>query len=224
VAHCVVANPGASFSESGFETLARRAEEDDDLAVRLVRRPELPLRVFCALLACASEIVKERLLAATRQENHLRVSEVVDEVSGRLADAAVDCRNYGSALRTVLLLHGSSELGENDVRRLAERHRLEEVIAALSIMWSVPVEAVEQLVCRGRVDPLLRACKAAAFAWPTVRAIVKASPRLPLPGRWAELQNDFERLTAAEVQDALSSWQNSSQVDLGPRHPRDRCH
>jgi hypothetical protein len=147
--------------------------------------------------------VKERLLAATRQENHPRVSEVVDEVSGRLADAAVNCRNYGTALRTVLLLHGSSELRENDVLRLAEHHRLEELIAALSIMWSIPIETLEQIVCRGRVEPLLRACKAAAFAWTTVRAIIKASTRLPLPGRLVEIQKEFEKLTTAQVQDGL---------------------
>jgi len=203
VAHCVVANPGASFSEMGFGVLARRAEEDDDLAVRLVRRSELPLRVFCALLACASEVVKRRLLAVTRQENHLRVSEVVDEVSGRLTDAAVNSRNYATALRTVLLLHGSSDLRESDILRLAEHHRLGEVLAALSIMWSAPIETVEQIVCRDRVEHLLRACKAAGFAWPTVRAIIKASSRLPLPGRLAEMQKEFEKLTPAHVQDAL---------------------
>jgi uncharacterized protein (DUF2336 family) len=73
VARRVVANPGACFSEAGFDVLTRHAEADEELAVRLARRPELPLRVFCTLLASAADVVKERLLAATRQENHLRV-------------------------------------------------------------------------------------------------------------------------------------------------------
>jgi hypothetical protein len=79
-------------------------------------------------------------------------------------------------------------------------------------MWSVPIETVEQIVCRGRVEPFLRACKAAAFGWSTVRAIIEASPRVPLPGRLAEMQKDFERLTTAEVLDDGSS--------LAFRHPQ----
>jgi uncharacterized protein (DUF2336 family) len=205
VAQRVVANPGASFSDTGFEMLARRAEEDDDLALRLVRRPELPLRIFCALLACASDIVKERLLAATRQENHLRVNEVVEKVSGKIADAAIEYRNYPMALRTVLLLHGSSELNENDLLQLAKHYRLEEVVAALSIMWSTPIETIEQIVCTGRIEVLLCACKAAGFEWGTVRAIIKASPRLPLPGRLAEMKKEFESLTDARAKKVLSS-------------------
>ena len=204
VAHRVVANPGASFSETGFDVLARRSEEDDDLAVRLVRRPELPLRVFCALLACASDIVKQRLLAASRWQNHLPISQAVDEVSGKLADEIVESRNYAAALRRVLLLHGSSKLSENDVLRLAESYQLEELIAALSIVWSVPIETVEQIVCRDRIESMLFACRAAGFRWATVHAIIKASPRLPLPGRLAEMQRDFAGITDAEVQNALS--------------------
>jgi uncharacterized protein (DUF2336 family) len=222
VAHFVVANPGASFSQGGFGVLAKRAEEDDDLAVRLARRPELPLRVFCALLACGSDIVKERLLAANRHENHLRVSEVVDEVSGRLADAAVECHDYAGALRTVLLLHGSSDLTEHDVLRLAERHRLEEAIAALSIMWSVPIETVEQIMCRGRVTSLLGACKAAGFTWATVRALINASPRLPLPGRLGEMEKEFARLTDIEIQQSLSGWTRPSCGPLARDHDERR--
>ena len=136
----------------------------------------------------------------------------MDEVSGRLADAAVECRNYAMALRTVLLLHGSSELSEKDVRQLAERHRLEETIAALSIMWSVPIEAVEHIVCRSRIETLLCACKAAEFEWPTARAIIKASPRLPLPGRLAEMHKEFEHLTYTHAQNVFLSWRKSLQA------------
>jgi uncharacterized protein (DUF2336 family) len=209
VAQRVVANPGAFFSETGFRLLAQRAEEDDDLAVRLVRRPELPLRVFCTLIACASDVVRERLLAVTRWENHLRVSQVVDEVSAKVADGIVDSRDYAVARRRVLLLHGSAQLSDNDVLRLAESHRLEEVITALSIVWSVPIETVERIVCRDRIEGLLFACKAAGFEWATVRAIIKASPRLPLPGRLAEMERDFARIIDADARNALSAWRKA---------------
>src|SRR5262249_17970673 len=173
--------------------------EDDDLAIRLIRRPELPLDILSALLACASDVVKQRLSAAAGWEDHRLVSQVVDEVAGNLADALVDNRDYAAALRRVLLLHGSSDLSENDVLRLAERHRLEEVIAALSIVWSIPIETVEQVVCRDRIEKLLFTCKVAGFQWTTVRAIIKASPRLPLPERLAEMQRDFASIIVPDA-------------------------
>jgi uncharacterized protein (DUF2336 family) len=64
VARRVAANGGARLSETGFATLARRAEADGDIAESITRRPELPLHVFCGLLARATERVRQRLLAA----------------------------------------------------------------------------------------------------------------------------------------------------------------
>jgi uncharacterized protein (DUF2336 family) len=208
VARGVVANPGAAFSEAGFDVLARRAEADEELAVQLARRPELPLRVFCALLASAADVVKERLLAATRQENHLRVRQVVDQVSGTIADEATIDQNYAAALRTLLASSGSGQLTENHVIHLAGLGRFEELVAALSIIWSVPLDSAGQILCRAPMDALLFACKAAGFGWPTVRAIVRTGPRPPSPERLIEVREEFARVTHEAAKRALASWEN----------------
>ena len=209
VARRVVANPGAIFSKAGFDALARRAEADEELAVQLVRRPELPLRLFCTLLASAADVVKERLLAATRQENHLRVEQVVDEVSGRIADETAKDRNYAAALRTVLSLSRAGKLTENYIVHLATHDRFAETVAALSIVWSMPLDGAEQVLCRAPMETLLCACKAVGFAWPTVRAIIQAGPRAPSPVRLIELRNDFARISDAAARSGLAPWQNS---------------
>jgi uncharacterized protein (DUF2336 family) len=209
VARSVVANPGAIFSKAGFDELARRAEADEELAVHLARRPELPLRLFCALLASAADVVKERLLAATRRENHVRVEQVVDKVSGRIADETTQDRNYAAALRAVLSLSRAGKLTEDYIVHLAANKRCEEIVAALSLIWSVPLEAAEQILCRAPMEALLCACKAAGFAWPTVRAIIQAGPRAPSPGRLIELRADFAEITAAAAKNSLAPWQTA---------------
>jgi hypothetical protein len=178
------------------------------LAGRLARRPELPLRVFCTLLASAADVVKERLLAATRQENHLRVQQAVDRVSGTIADGATQDRNYAAALRNVLALSRSDKLTEDHIIHLARLGHFEEMVAALSLIWSVPLVSAEQILCGARMDSLLFACKAAGFGWPTVRAIIQTGPRAPSPGRLIEIREEFAKVTHEAARRALASWEN----------------
>jgi uncharacterized protein DUF2336 len=207
VAQQVVSNPGARFSQAGFEVLAKRAENDEELAAGIVGRPDVPLRVFCSLLASATEIVQQRLLAATHQENHARVQEVVVRVSGAIADEVPPPPNYAEALRSVLSQHGSGNLTEEDVMYFACRRELAETVAALSVVWSLPIEVTEHLVCRMPVDTLLLCSKGAGFAWSTVRAIAQVRPAAPSPQRLIELRNRFASLSESDGRVALIKWQ-----------------
>src|ERR1700709_2148707 len=68
VIHSTVNNPGAEFSERGFNRLVNRAEGDDDLATCLGMRPTIPRHLYLKLLAKASVTVRERLEAANPQQ------------------------------------------------------------------------------------------------------------------------------------------------------------
>jgi hypothetical protein len=152
--------------------------------------------------------VKERLLAATRQENHLRVQQAVDRVSGTIADGATQDRNYAAALRNVLALSRPDKLTEDHIIHLARLGHFEEMVAALSLIWSVPLVSAEQILCGARMDSLLFACKAAGFGWPTVRAIIQTGPRAPSPGRLIEIREEFAKVTHEAARRALASWEN----------------
>jgi uncharacterized protein (DUF2336 family) len=206
VAQQVIANPGAQFSENGFNVLAKRAERHESLAVGIVARPDLPLCVFSRLLACASDEVKRRLLAATRQQSQDLISDVVTRAAGMIADEASHYRDYSAALRNVILGHPSGKLTEADVVYFAERGELEEMVAALSVIWCVPIELADQLVLRGRVNSLLFCSKAADFEWPTVAAILRKRPLEPTPRRPTELE--YAALSARMAGEVLSVWQS----------------
>jgi uncharacterized protein (DUF2336 family) len=209
VARNVAANPGARLSESTFTTLAHRAEADEDLAESIVRRPEIPLHIFCALLARASDLVRDRLFAATPPESHLHVRSTVNRISGEVAAAAPTPCNYAIALRSILLTHAQGELREHEVLELARAGRFEEAVAALSLFSAAPIELVDQVMCGDRVEPVLVLCKAARLQWPTVRAFLQIRQRgWVAPDRLFDLSFDFARLSHTTARKVLRFWEN----------------
>ena len=212
VARSVAANPGASFSDPGYDTLTERADTDPVLAETIVRRPEVPLRVYCALVARAGDVVRERLLAATRSEAHPEIRRAVDRASGEMADKAPTARDYVTALRNIVLAHSEGKLRENDVLRLARAKRFEETVAAISILSSVPIEVVAESMYNDSANILLTLCKTAEFEWPTVREIVQLRSSNGLSSeRLVELCKDFARLSELSNTTArtiLQFWQS----------------
>jgi uncharacterized protein (DUF2336 family) len=68
VMHKLAANDGARFSETGFATLVRQSEGDEQLAEKVGLRIDVPLQLFRQLLLQASEAVRDRLLALAGPE------------------------------------------------------------------------------------------------------------------------------------------------------------
>src|ERR1700686_801658 len=64
VIQSTVNNPGAQFTERGFNRLVNRAEGDDNLGTCVGLRPNIPRHLYLKLLAKASVTVRERLEAA----------------------------------------------------------------------------------------------------------------------------------------------------------------
>src|SRR5207248_3294972 len=57
----IASNSRARFSDRGFGTLAKRCECDDELAEMVGSRPDIPRQHFLALLAQASQVVRQKL-------------------------------------------------------------------------------------------------------------------------------------------------------------------
>lgn len=205
-----LASPGARPSNSGFDMLAGRAEDDGVLAESIAARPDVPLHVFCAFLVRATDAVRQRLLAAARPEAHAEICRVVAKVSGEVAAQATIARDYATALRNVLLKYAAGQLGEREVLDFARARRFEETVAALSLFCSVPVEIVDRIICGKRIEPVLILCRAAGFEWPTARAIIQLYRRkFVISSDWMiEACDDFKRLSNGTAQKVLRFWQN----------------
>jgi uncharacterized protein (DUF2336 family) len=207
----VAANPAASFSAAGYGELLASARADRTLAERMVRRADIPPAQFCALLTQATEEVRARLIAAAPPERHAEIRRVLERVSGEIAEGAAQPRDYGAAIRALLLEYPSGSLGEKEVAQFAATKAFERTVAALALLAAVPADLVERLMTGERLEPVLILCKAVQSKWPTARAVLqlRPGPRVSAPAL-TEACDDFTRLSPSSAQQMLHYWQRQA--------------
>jgi Uncharacterised protein conserved in bacteria (DUF2336) len=208
VVHSIAENAGARFSENGITALVRHAENDEDLAGKIMERRDLPPQLFCRLLLQATEVVKERLLARARPETRQLIQQVLAKVSCDIAAGMPTPPDYGTALRDLLMRYPGGKLGDPEIRQLALDRRQGEMVAALSLLASMPVDVIERLLRGDDIGPVVILCKACGFTWATLRAVLQARnlEGLSVP-KLNAARNDFDRLSRASAQQVLQLWQ-----------------
>jgi uncharacterized protein (DUF2336 family) len=209
VVRTLAANAGATFSPHGMDTLADRAERDEVLAEKVVQRVDVPHHIFCKLLVAATGVVRERLLAVLAPEAQEEAFRVLEKVSGAIADHAPAPRSYGNAIRRVLIESADGQLGERELVKYAATQQIEETIAALSLMASVPTERIDEFLTTGEYESLLAVCKAADLSFQAARAVIQldrfgGTTSLELMN---ELSRKFEQITSTEAQRLVQLWQ-----------------
>jgi uncharacterized protein (DUF2336 family) len=208
VVHSIAANAGARFSQIGLAALVKHAEGDADLAGAMIERRDIPPQLFCKLLLQATEVVRQRLLARAQPETRDLIQQVLSKVAGDMAAKAAAPRDYAGALRDLLARYPGGKIGEADLREIASRKRPEEMIAALSLVAVMPVDAIDRVLRVDKVGPIVILGKASGFAWPTIRAIVEAGSAIALsPHKLGAARVDFERLSVSSAQRVLHMWQ-----------------
>jgi uncharacterized protein (DUF2336 family) len=207
----VAANPAAAFSAATYGELVASARADGTLAERMVRRADIPPVEFCALLTQATEEVRARLIAAAPPERHAEIRQVLERVSGEIAESAAKPRDYAAAIRELLLEYPDGRLGERDLAQFAAARQFDRTVAALSLLAAVPAGLVERLMTGARLEPVLILCKAVRFKWPTARALLQSRPG-PRASAQAltEACEDFSRLTPSSAQQMLRYWRRQA--------------
>lgn len=181
VSNALAHNPGAVFSECGYAALVGRAERDEGLTEKLGLRLDMPANLLRELLAIATDVVRAKFLTAPRP--------VIGEK--RAADAATARPqlkvDYARAQDQVIALGRAAKLNNQAVNRFAVSGEYTNVVAAISFMTEVKIEAIEPLMRSDRLYGLIVACKAARLDWSTTRMIVHNRPGcLPVTKRELE--------------------------------------
>ncbi len=208
VARQVAANRGARISDVGFVRLVERAERDGVLAEKVGLRPDIPRKMFHDLLAKATAVVHQRLLAAASPELQSEIRRVLDQVSGEVG-ARVGPRDYRAAQRIVLGLMQAGRMNEAVLAKFAGEHKYEETVVALAALSKVPIKIADRLMAGERPDPVLILCKAAGMSWPTVKSIIASCTEgngTSIHGLDAALGN-YERLSPSTAQRVVRFWQ-----------------
>jgi uncharacterized protein (DUF2336 family) len=202
----LAANDGAKFSESGMIRLASRATDSEAIAENVVRRPDFPHHLFCKLLVAASSAVRARLLTIVDPELRAEACRILEKISGEIADQAPAPRSYGEAIRRVLLETARRQLSEDDLVEYAMNNEVDEAIAALSLLSSVPTERIEQVLTRGRYDSLFIICKAAGLTWVGASAMLNCMRRDVSPEALAGFRQSFESIERSQANRTLKIW------------------
>lgn len=168
VVETTIKNPGAEFSEHGYEKLVSRVEGNDGLTTCLGLRP-IPRHHYLRLVAKASQSVRQKLDEA--HPHHTGdVASIVKKVR-RIVSEEKGAETI-RAQTLVESLHKDGRLSESQVGAFAENGRVEEVTAAISLMTSVPILTVENMMIEPRAEGLLVLAKIAGLSWDTVEKIL----------------------------------------------------
>jgi uncharacterized protein (DUF2336 family) len=205
VIQSAVNNPGAEFTERGFNRLVNRAEGDDNLATCLGLRPTIPRHLYLKLIAKASVTVRARLEAAHPQRAG-DVSNAVGEATRRTraASSAVS-QQTAVAHALVKSLFEDGRLDEYQVASFAEAGKFDETNASIAALANVPVLIAESMMVETRAEGVMILAKVAGMTWSTVRAIIKMRDALSAgePTDLAVSKDTYERLRPSTAQQVL---------------------
>jgi uncharacterized protein (DUF2336 family) len=211
VVRSVAKNEGARFSPAGFGKLVERSQGDDELAVSVGMRKDIPKEHFDALVSKASETVFRRL-AASNPAMAVEVNRVLLDLTGHKGAAEPRIkRDYTQARKLFDQIQRGSQPVDPAVRDFAKSGKFEETVVALAVLCHLPVEAVEHVMTDKRVDNdlVLILAKGAGLSWQTTKLILslRAGDAGPSPQALEKAYQHFERLQAATAQRVVRFYQ-----------------
>jgi uncharacterized protein (DUF2336 family) len=207
VSHALANNTGASFSEQGYSTLVENAENDGELAQKLGLRLDIPVNMLRQLLSTTAA-VRARLLKAAPPEMREKIQLAINANGAQISIKVPPPVDYTQSEAIVLALNRAGKLGDQTINRFAIQGEYLNVVAALSLLSTVKIEAVEPLISHRRPDGLIVACRASRLDWSTTVMILRNRPNcVPLTKQELEQGKEvFETLSLSTAQQTIRFW------------------
>ena len=207
VVRSVAANQGARFSNAAFRALVARSSADEELAVHVGARRDLPRQHLLKLIEVASATVRQKLAAAD-PETASTVREVIAEIDvGLRAATRRGSTDYANARAEVGALHRDGKLDETKVCTFAEMGRFEETAVALALLTQAPIDVVERAMLDDSPDMLMILVKVADFGWSTAQTIMlRAAARAMSPVDLDRAYSGFLRLKATTARSIVAFY------------------
>jgi len=165
-------NSGARFSQFGYSTLVTRSETDDELALTVWSRSEIPHEHLLTLFVTASEVVRSRLEATDRSKAALirdMVKRASDEVQNQVRERSPE---FAAVQARVQQLHQTGALTEDRLREFAKSGSFDATAVALALLSDLPIGAIERTLVHEHSDQLLVLAKSIDLSWDTTKAIL----------------------------------------------------
>jgi len=170
VIESTIKNPGAEFSERGYEKLISRVDGNDELTTSLGQRP-IPRHHYLRLVARASASVRARL-----EREHAGSADDVTSAVEKIRRKASEAKSPETmkAHSLVESLHRDGRLNEAQVAAFADSGRVDEMTASIALMTNVPILTVENMMIESQAEGFLVLAKIAGLSWATVEKILTA--------------------------------------------------
>lgn len=218
VSNALARNAGARFSEGGYSTLVERSQADDELASSLGIRVDISVEMLRKLLGKATEAVRAKLLAAAPPAMRDKIQSAINAIVQQVGVTPVKAIDYTRAQNAVLALNRAGKLNDSAVNRFAIDGQYEDVVAALSLLSSVSIEAIEGVCRNPKPDGLIVACRASRLSWSATTMIVRNRPGMAPISR-EELEQGkqvFEMLSLTSAQRTMRFWSAQNSAKKSP--------
>lgn len=200
-------NQGATFSDPGYVTLAKRAETDERLAENLGVRLDMPPQLLQDLITKATETVRARLLTVVPPDRQATIQNILATVSDKVLRRATGPRDFSRAIARIDKMQSTGQLNDQAIAEFAGAGQFEELTVGLARMCATPAELIERLMQNMRHDGILVACKAAELRWPTFHAVLKARFAYDLSATdISQTKSDYLKLSVSTARRMLRFW------------------
>ena len=172
VAASTAGNFGAQFSQLGYSRLVTRSETDDELALTVWSRPEIPREHLLRLFVTASEVVRSKLEAADRGKAAL-IRDIVKRASDQVQKQAREgSPEFAAVHARVQQLYQAGELTEGRLHDFAKAGFFDATAVALALLSDLPIGAIERTLVHDHSDQVLVLAKSIGLSWDTTKAIL----------------------------------------------------
>ena len=205
VVRSVARNQGARFSNAAFRALVARSSGDEELAVHVGTRRDLPRQHLLKLIEAASTAVRQKL-AAAEPETAATVREVIAEIDvGLRAATRRVSTDYAGARAEVEAMHRTGLLDEAQVCAFADTGQFEQTAVALALLTEAPIDVVERAMLDDNPDMAVILAKVADFSWSTTHCIlVRAASRAMSPQDLDRAFSGFSRLKSSTARSIIA--------------------
>jgi uncharacterized protein (DUF2336 family) len=167
-----VGNSGAEFSEFGYSAMVHKAQHDENLAISVWCRPDIPRRSLIQLFRDSSAAVQSLFEAQDPKKSHLIRAAVAKASSKLMMESRTTSAFHAEAASNVQRLFADGKLDEKHLVLFAMSGDFDGTSVALSLLANLPIDLIERVFVQSRIEQLLVILKALDVSWTTARAVI----------------------------------------------------
>lgn len=207
VVRFTASNHGARFSDNGFKALVIKSRRDQDLAMLVGARQDIPPQYFERLITEASAVTRAKLATSYPHLSDL-IDSVVSQVARRMRDAVANKSDFSTAQHRIEDLKLRGPITPDHVRRFAELGMFEETAVALSELAQMPLATIEKALTDRDIDQVLIIMRALDLPWMTVSFVLRGARKDKMvgPDDLHAAQIHFENITLTTAQRILKFY------------------